>query len=392
MKKNGNRSTFKNEKSKNRNGYKNQKTNLCMKGNIYPTKTGFIVRFGRNISKWFKYRPDAERFLNHLRYETDNGTFDNRDYQSDKPLSFSKLADKWLEKKRNRIKPKSFNNLKNYMNKAKKEWKDTNIKKIGYAEIEDFFDSQVDLSAKTKSNMKSCLHDFWNWLLQRKVITRDQLPEFPQTPFELGWRNIIAIETQQQIIHKVKELSYSINPKIWLGLRWLSIYGIRMRPGEMLNLKEEDIQRKIGDFGALIIPHPKEKKPKIIFLLEEDYRILKQIPRGLPDLYFFRHEKGIKGCKGGQKFGEKYLYKWWKKACAELGIHDVDLYGGTRHSTVTAAGEHFTPEQIKQATGHATNKAFERYFQKDARGAENVFQTIIKLQHNYNIHADQKSS
>ncbi|MBW1778881.1 MAG: hypothetical protein JRJ54_15045 [Deltaproteobacteria bacterium] len=362
-----------------------------MKGNIYPTKTGFIVRFGRNISKWFKYRPDAERFLNHLRYETDNGTFDNRDYQSNKPLSFSKLADQWLEKKRHKIKPRSFNNLKNYMNKAKKEWKDTNIKTIGYAEIEDFFDSQVDLSAKTKSNMKSCLHDFWNWLLQRKVITRDQLPEFPKTPFELGYRNLIDIQTQQLIIDKVKELSYDINPKIWLGIRWLSIY-VNMRPGEMLNLKEKDIQRNMGNFGVLIIPHPKEKKPKIVSLMEEDFHILKKIPTGLPDLYFFRHPAGIKGCKGGQKFGEKYLYKWWKKACKELGIENVDLYGGTRHSTVTAAGQHFTPEQIKHATGHATNKAFERYFQKDARGAENVFQTIIKLQHTYNIHADQKSS
>jgi len=362
-----------------------------MQGRIYPVKGGYIVRFGRDLSKWFKHQDEAERFLTGIRYKTDEGTFDPRDYRSDNPLSFSRLADQWLEKKKNRIKPKSYNNLANYMKKAKKRWKNMNVKLIGYAEIEDLLDAQASLSAKTKSNMKSCLHDFWQWLLHRKVITRDQLPEFPQTPFELGWRNIIDIETQQQIIHKVKELSYSINPKIWLGIRWLSIYGIRMRPGEMLNLKEDDIKRKLGDFGALIIPHPKEKKPKIIFLMEEDSRILEKIPRGLPNLYFFRHEKGIKGCRGGQQFGEKYLYKWWKKACAELGVNGVDLYGGTRHSTVTAAGEHFTPEQIKQATGHATNKAFERYFQKQSRDAAEVFKTIQNLQQTYNIQADRKS-
>ena len=37
---------------------------LCMIGRIYPTKDGFVVRFGRNISKWFKHEVEAERFLN----------------------------------------------------------------------------------------------------------------------------------------------------------------------------------------------------------------------------------------------------------------------------------------------------------------------------------------
>jgi hypothetical protein len=41
----------------------------------------------------------------------------------------------------------------------------------------------------------------------------------------------------------------------------------------------------------------------------------------------------------------------------------VDLYGGTRHSSATALRSHFSPEQIKSATMHATNVAFERYFQ-----------------------------
>ena len=60
-------------------------------------------------------------------------------------------------------------------------------------------------------------------------------------------------------------------------------------------------------------PHPMEKKPKFIYLIEEDYNILKEMPRGLPDQYFFRHPEGVKGCKPGQKYGDKYLYKYWKK-------------------------------------------------------------------------------
>ena len=62
-----------------------------MRGNIYPTKDGFVVRFGRDISKWFKHKNQAERYLTGLRYETDRGTFDIRDHQKDKLGSAFKI-------------------------------------------------------------------------------------------------------------------------------------------------------------------------------------------------------------------------------------------------------------------------------------------------------------
>jgi hypothetical protein len=64
-------------------------------------------------------------------------------------------------------------------------------------------------------------------------------------------------------------------------------------------------------------------------------------------------------------FGIHYFHKWWVKACANLGIEGVDLYGGTRHSSVRALiAEQYTPEQVKQAAMSETNKAFERYMGK----------------------------
>lgn len=356
---------------------------LKVQGNIYPNKGGYVVRFGRSISKWFKHGIEAENFLISLNAEKINGTFDPRDYHSSKPLSFNNLADKFLANKNGEIQKKSFNNLKNYMRKAKKEWGDKNIKTIGYAEIEDFLKAQKDVSGKTKANMKSCLHDFWTWLRKRKVITHQQFPEFPETSYELGYRNITNIRTQQEIIKEVRRLTYHINPKIWLGIKWLATY-ISMRPKEMNNLQEEDI---FPYEGYLFIKNPKEKskkRPKKIYLNDEDIEILKNMPRGLPNLYYFRHSKGIQGCKEGQKFGEKYIYKKWKMACENLRIYDLDLYGGTRHTTATALGEKLTPEQIKKGTHHSTNKAFERYFQDDVRNERLVYQTINDLQHTYN--------
>ncbi|MGV8081999.1 MAG: hypothetical protein AB2L22_18325 [Syntrophales bacterium] len=48
--------------------------------------------------------------------------------------------------------------------------------------------------------------------------------------------------------------------------------------------------------------------------------------------------------------------------CTSLGIKGVDLYGGTRHSPAKALRHFCSPEEIKRATMHSTNNAFERYF------------------------------
>ncbi|MFC1657502.1 hypothetical protein ACFL2P_02905 [Candidatus Moduliflexota bacterium] len=71
----------------------------------------------------------------------------------------------------------------------------------------------------------------------------------------------------------------------------------------------------------------------------------------------------MKGCTEGSHYGNRYFYKWWKKACRNQGFEGVDLYGGTRHSSAIALRQYRTPEEIKKATMHSTNKAFGRHFQ-----------------------------
>ena len=78
------------------------------------------------------------------------------------------------------------------------------------------------------------------------------------------------------------------------------------------------------------------------------------------------------------------FYKWWARACENLGIEGVDLYGGTKHSTVTPLGKVMSPEQIKHGTMHSTNEAFERYFQGQSANAKAAYAEARKLQHTYN--------
>ncbi len=326
--------------------------------------TKFRVHFCK-VKRRFKSYSEAQRFLTGLRYKTDENTFDERDYSSRKPLSFTTLASKWLDLKRETVKKKSYNNLHNYMMKAIDSWGDTNIKNIGFAEIEDFLIEQGrQLSSKTVANMKSCLHDFFHWLIRREVLTK--APSFPEVKVKLAFRKIIGKESQNTILDELQKIAPF---KVWLGVKWLSTY-ISIRPGELVKIREEDIDI---ENRYIFIHHSKTGETKPVPILDEDIELIEQTERGFPKSFFFRHDEQKSGVKLGQPYGEKYFYKWWKKACQNLGIEGVDLYGGTRHSSVVALREHFSPEQIKHGTMHQTNKAFERYFRIGAEDVRDIY-------------------
>ena len=238
-----------------------------------------------------------------------------------------------------------------------------NIKDIGYTELEDFLYSLPEkLSGKTKHNILATLHSFFAWTIKREGQKGFAIPAFPQVKYELGYRQLIDLDTQARIIDEVKHIS-SFNSRIWFGVYLLSRY-TELRPGDLLNLKEKHMV--LGQ-GILTIPHPKDACYKVVPLMDEDVALFKGFPTGFPELHFFRHLGGVKGTRPGQPFGSKYLWVWWKRACANLGIEGVDLYGGTRHSTTSALGDLLTPEEIKIITGHTTNAAFERYFQRSRK-------------------------
>lgn len=333
------------------------------------------VKFGRDIFRRFQVYREARQFLEGLRYKTVEGSFDARDYKLDNPLGFANQADKYLSRK-DQTNPKHCrDNIRPALKKAIKIWGNRNIKTIGYAEIDDFIFG-LKLSKKTLSNYVSILHDFFSWLSEREDLP---VPKMPKINYELGWRKIIDIDTQQKIIDEVQRISAHRSMKIWVGIKWLSTY-IAFRPAELLSLKESQIN--ISGYFVLPPASTKEKQPKLIAMLPEDIDLYNSFPRALdPDLNFFRHDKAHGPTKAGDPFNRKMLYHWWKKACKNLGIEGVDLYGGTRHSTSTALGEHFSEAEIMAAgTMHKTNKAARRYIQGQKNKSIMVYSKIREMQ------------
>ena len=62
--------------------------------------------------------------------------------------------------------------------------------------------------------------------------------------------------------------------------------------------------------GQILLTDTKDR-PKYIYLIDEDIKLLKSLPKGLPHLYFFRH-------KTGKLFGKDYFYKYLEKGLQEF--------------------------------------------------------------------------
>ncbi|MGE0084312.1 MAG: hypothetical protein AB7S75_07800 [Desulfococcaceae bacterium] len=315
----------------------------------------FQVWFGRSLSRRFNTYKDARNFLDGLQLV-------RNDYV--RLLPFSHVSEKWLKIKKNEVCPSSFRNLSRCISLASSAWGQTDVRNIRFPEIEDFLHSQNTLSRKTVSNMKSVLHSFFTWCSHREDFP---VPRFPSVRYELGYRNTVDKRTQQKIIDYLHK---NFPFKVWLGVKWLSTY-ISIRPKEMIRMREREVDAESGYF---FIPHPKEKRLKRVPLISEDVDILRQVPRGLPDQFFFRHASGVSGCRMDQGYGDGYFYKCWKRACGALGIEGVDLYGGTRHSSALSLRGVASPEEIRRAMMTSTNKAFERYFRIEADEVRGVYE------------------
>lgn len=320
----------------------------------------FRVKFG-NLNKRFKSYIEAHRFLTGVRFKTDEHTFDKRDYMRDNPLSFTNMSRKWLEFKKGDVKPGSYRSISNHIDKAQVFFGDMNVKSIRYGILEDFIKS-LSLAGKTKHNILSTLHNFFTWLRRREEISK--MPEFPIISYDLGYRRTVDKTTQISIVEEVKRIAP--DKKTYIGIMLLTIY-FSIRPNEMRLLKEGNIDT--GN-GYLYIPSSDSKTEyKAIPLIPEDIEMFKSFGLSpFPEMPFFRHADG-------KPFGRNHFYRYWKKACKNLSIEGVDLYGGTKHSSARALRRVHSPEEIQRAMMTKTNRAFERYFKIESDDARMVYQS-----------------
>lgn len=338
--------------------------------------TNFVVRFPGGIYQNHTSYEAAAQALNYLRHEKGSrqNKFDPEDYKSARPNSFAALATKYLERKKTLV---SYGKICFHINTAIPVLGHMNVREINGAHIEDYLFGLEGISEKTRFNHMTQLRDFWKWCLRRGVINLAEMPIFPEIKYELGRRKITDWETQEKVLAKVKEVTYEMNPKIWLAIDMLATY-TALRPGDLRRVYENSLD----EHGILTIHNPTKLKNKFKTVrlcsdhINEWRSIQKKYP-AMPNVLFFRHVSGFSGIKAGEGFGINILTKWWKKACLEVGLDGVPLYPGTKHTTATETAKRYGTEKALAASG-LTNKAFNRYCDVERNDVFDVVTAIRK--------------
>ena len=338
-----------------------------------------FVKFGRNHKKRFTSYKLAMKWVNHLRHEKDEreNLFDIQDYGIQRPKSFKALAPQYLEEKREKGR-KSIRKIEYFIECAEAHFGNTNLRDIDDVALDAYLRS-VPGGMKTRRNHQIQLHDFWTWALRKKkALTLAEMPVFEPIEFKLGYRKTTTWEIQRKVIDKVKEQTHGDNPRLWLAIDMLATY-TELRPDDLRRIREGDYR---DGFVTVYDPTKSERKgtPWITIKLIDEHRDAWEEMRdkfpAISTMPFFRHHKGRCLAKPGDVFGKYYLSRVWKRAAEEVGLKGVTLYPGTRHTTVTETARAFGSDDARKASGHRTNKAFERYNQAINDGA---FQVVSKI-------------
>jgi len=317
--------------------------------------TKLQLRFG-TITRRFQNYEEAYRMLNGLRYKTDEKTFDPKDYQTSQPLGFENLVERFLHSKRH---IKSVEKYRQRLSFGVTAWGNRNVKEIGTADIADLINELRDKNKSDKyiKDIRDTMEMLWKWLFDREEIQK--LPKFPKVKGNMKFRKVVTKENQIKIFNKIKEMTSKSNPRIYMAVLILMTYPM-VRPGELIKVKGKDFD---ADMKRLYLNSTKEGKRKHLPLLPEDVEMLLSLPKSFPEMYIFRHLKGFGSAKPHEGFGKGYLNSVWKNACKEIGIKGVSIYPGTKHSTVMDMRNEqgLSKSDCKEATGHVSNKAFDRY-------------------------------
>lgn len=202
-------------------------------------------------------------------------------------------------------------------------------------------------------------------VILKDAVSKDVLEGVPKFP-QLKKAKMKKVETfytkaeQSLVVSKVSNKKYqdAIKLLIWHLLR----------PSDVRAIREKDVYiferlikiRQHFSQGTHLLPGRKSNDSVHCLRIDDmTIELIRPYITGNPDAPLFKGEEG-------GYMGEKVLTEAWKRAVKETDLPYIDLYTGTKSSTMTylrKAG--FTVAQIMSMSGHLTEDAAERYAQVD---------------------------
>lgn len=309
---------------------------------------------------------DAISVMKEIDREIEAGTFDPQNYGSKEVVArfnFTHFVEKtYLPMceamvQNGEIKPSVLKNKKSLYERHLKDAFKGDMRNIGPSMILGFYRRKTATPVQNIRALQE-LRKILGTAVDYEILKG--VPKFPKMK-KSAYKDpetFFSLEQQNLAISHVKDPAYKV------AIRLLAKYA--MRPGEVRALREKDIDlfndriTIAQHFSAneLVPGRKSNENSHFLHMDEEAKELITPFLTGNPDGPLF---KG----KQGSYMAQKVLAEAWHKACEEAGLPDIDLYTGTKHSTLTMmkrAG--FSDQEIMNLTGHETLAALKHYAQQ----------------------------
>lgn len=300
----------------------------------------------------------AQRLLNAIRYEIDQGKFDPKEYiqKEIKSYRFENYIQEWLARREQECERGHIS--KSYLTEIRDYVRRYYIPFFGKMNIRDLREGHIDdfknwlpqhLSPKTVYNIIGILHKFFKDAFRRKDIL--VMPQFPKVEKGEPLTRWITEEEQRRILSKMNDpvrrafylflMKQGCRPSEARALRW-----------ENLDLKNNIVIIAAGFNRNEYKPYTKERDVRYLPLHPEVRKALLALPRQLSGWVFTSNGKPLTQCM---------VSHYWRRAARRAGIK-ISCYEGTRHSLASQAINRGVSERkIGDFLGHKVLTSTRRY-------------------------------
>ena len=298
--------------------------------------------------------------------------------EDSQPNQISARVTKWLDVKRREmeagdISPTYLRDLERF---AESDgyfswWVGRTIYDINYAALEDWSLAMADrgLAAKTRSNALGAFRSFVTWLYRREELR--EVPEFPWPKVDEHQPRILRIEEQDAILEAIPENERGI---------FLALARLGLRPGEARALEVADfrdgwltVDKAVkGSAASAPIRGTKTRKGKRLPVGEV---VADWIDKNVDPNARLRGDPLFVNPRTGRRWSHWALRDRWIRAGKAVGIEDVRLYEGTKHTMATDAVRRGVSERaLQRFLGHADLRSTRRY----AKMADEALVTVLR--------------
>jgi len=316
-------------------------------------------------------KKSAEKQLNKIRTEVDEGYFNPKHWKPDSPMSIRVFATEWLDCIS--VEPKTLAGYKSSVNNyIIPYFQDKDIRHIRHNDLVKFY-KWIKRSDKGKYNVMSDLRNMLRYAWRNEDLSN--VPPFPKLSVTLPEITFLTMEQQALILNNIPDQDRPI-------FQFMMEYGVR--PGEARAFQKDCIME-----GEVVIKrafsdnrlkeYTKTKLIRTFGITSYCQNIFDSLQSHLSPFVFVRSD--------GKPYTSKDLNRLWHDAEKKAGFK-IKMYNGVRHSLgCQMLNDGFDMDLVRQQLGHTNCKMTQRY----AKRSNKVLTDALEGRRNKIVEINKKS-